>query len=71
MPMYNVLEYSEHYSLTSGSFQNYCRDDVNDSADETDNNDNMINNNKTTKSKPFKYKAKMIGEEHQIIIIID
>ena len=31
----------------------------------------MINNNKTTRSKPFKYKAKMIGEEHQIIIIID
>ena len=41
---------------------NYHRGEVNDSADETDNNDNMINNNKTTTSKSFKYKTKITGK---------
>ena len=37
--------------MTSGSLCNYYRDKVNYFADETDNNDNMINNNKTATSK--------------------
>ena len=37
MPMYNLLEYSDHFSMTSGSVWDYYRDEVNDSADETDN----------------------------------
>ena len=41
---------------------NYHRGEVNDSADETDNNDNMINSNKTTTSKSFKYKTKITGK---------
>ena len=45
--------------MTSGSLWNYYRDEVNDSTDETDNNDNKINNNKPTTSKPFKYKTKI------------
>ena len=61
MPKYNLLEYCDIYSMTSGSLWNYYRDKVNDSANETDNNDNMINNNKTTQSKPFKCKTKIIG----------
>ena len=27
MPMYNMLEYSDNYSMTSGSFWNYYRDE--------------------------------------------
>ena len=68
MPMYDLLEYSENFSITSGSLWNYYRDEVNDSADKTDNNDNMINNNKTTTSKSFKYKTKIIGRQQTIII---
>ena len=34
MPMYNLLEYSDNYSMTSGSFWNYYRDEVNDNVNE-------------------------------------
>ena len=30
MPMYNLLEYSDNYSMTSGSLWNYYRDEIND-----------------------------------------
>ena len=32
--MYNLLEYSENYSITSGSFWIYYGDEVNDDANE-------------------------------------
>ena len=28
MPMYNLLEHSQNYSLTSGSLWNYYRDEI-------------------------------------------
>ena len=34
MPIYNLLEYSDNYSMTSGSLRNYYRDEINDSANE-------------------------------------
>ena len=37
MPMYNLLEYSDNYYMTSGKLWNYYRDDVND--DQNENND--------------------------------
>ena len=52
IPMYNFLEYSDNYLMTSGSLWNYYRDEINDDANENDNN-NRINNNKTTKKKSF------------------
>ena len=59
MPMYNLLEYSDNYSMTSGSLWNYYRDEMKDDANENDNNiNNRINNNKATKSKSFEYKTK-------------
>ena len=62
MSMYNLLEYSDNYSMASGSLWNYYREEVNDSADETDDDDdNTINNYKTTTSKSFKYRKKMLG----------
>ena len=30
MPMYNLIEYNDNYSKTSGSLWQYCRDDPND-----------------------------------------
>ena len=45
MPMYNLSEYSDNYSMTSGSLWNYYRDEMNDAAND------KINNNKTTTSK--------------------
>ena len=36
MPMYNLLEYSDNYSIKSRSLQNYYRDEVNDDENESD-----------------------------------
>ena len=47
--------------MISRSLWNYYRDEVNDSANETDDNDNKIKSNKTTTSKSFEYKIKIIG----------
>ena len=58
LPMYNLLEDSDNYSIKSGSLWNYFRDEINDSAIENNNNLNRINNNKTITSKSFKYKTK-------------
>ena len=40
MPMYNLLQYSDNYSMTSRSLWNYYRDEVNYSGNE--NNDALI-----------------------------
>ena len=47
MPMYNLIEYSDNYSKTSGSLWQYYKDDLND---------NLAN------SKSFKSKVKIIGK---------
>ena len=60
MPMYNFLEYSDNYSVTSRSLQNFYRDEVNDDENENDNVNNRINNNKIITSKSFEYKVKII-----------
>ena len=46
MPMYNLIEYSDNYSKTSGSLWQYYKDDPND---------NIAN------SKSFKFKVKITG----------
>ena len=61
MPMYNFLEYSNDYYMTSGNLWNYYRDEVKDSADENNDANNFrINNSKKTKCKYFEYKSKLI-----------
>ena len=60
MAMYNLLEYRNNYSITSGSLWNYYRDGVNDAANENDAANKKINN-KTTSNKSFEYKTKLIG----------
>ena len=44
MPMYNLLEYSEVYSIISGRLWNYFRDQVNEDSDEFNDDDFGINN---------------------------
>ena len=57
MPMYNLLEYSDNYSKTSGSLWNYYRDEINDTANEkNDANNYRISNKKATTNKSFEYK---------------
>ena len=59
MPMYNSLEYSKHYSkTTTGSLQNYYRDEPNSGLGGTDNNINYS----IKDSKPFDYKASITGK---------
>ena len=62
MSMLNLLEYNNNYSMTSRSLWNYYRDKVNDDAHENnDNNNYRINNGKTTTSKHFEFKTKIMG----------
>ena len=51
MPIHNLLEYSDNYSLTSESLWNYYRDEINDDANKNVN--HRINDNKTIRSKSF------------------
>ena len=61
MSMHNLLEYSNSYSMTSGSLWSYYRDKVNDIDNENNADNYRINNNKTMTSKSFEYKTKLIG----------
>ena len=60
MLMYNLLEYSDNYSMTSGSLWNYHRDKLNYDENKNYENGNKKNNNNTTTSKSFKDKTKII-----------
>ena len=51
MSMYNLLEYSDNYSDTSGSLWNFRRDEI-------IGNINLTNNN----SSSFKYNSNLIGD---------
>ena len=51
MPMYNLIEYSDNYSDTSGSLWGFKRDEIDNNAEVT-NDDNAPS---------FKYKASLIG----------
>ena len=51
MPMYNLIEYSDNYSETSGSLCDF-------KSDEIENNTNVTNDNNAPS---FKYKANFIG----------
>ena len=52
MPMYNLIEYSDNYSDTSGSLWHFKRDEITNNADVT-NDDNPPS---------FKHKASLIGD---------
>ena len=67
MPICILLEYNNNYSITSGSLWNYYRDEVNDDTDKNDVANKKINN-KTTASKSFVYKTKLIGSTPKSIV---
>ena len=50
MPMYNLLEYGQNYSMTSGILWNYYRDKIDD-ADDNASNGNI-----------FEYKTEIVGK---------
>ena len=52
MPMYNLIEYSKNYKKTTGSLENYYRDEL---SDDTNNNNNP--NKNVINSESFKYKT--------------
>ena len=52
MPIYNLFEYSDNCSMTSGSLWNYYRDEINDDANEI---------------KSFEYETKVIAQQMIII----
>ena len=69
--MYNLLEHSENYSMTSGSFWNYYRDEINNDENKANRFKNRLNNKKTIRSKSFEYKTKLIEstqKDNNIII---
>ena len=58
MSMYNMLEYSDNYSMKSGSLWNFYRNEVNDDANENNAANNRTSNIKMITSKSFEYKKK-------------
>ena len=61
MPLYNLLEYSKNYSKTSGSLQNYYRNELTDEA-----NDNNGPNKNVINSESFKYKTSITGSTYNV-----
>ena len=60
MPVFNLLEYSNSYSMALRSLSNYYRDEVHDSANENNDANNFrIYKNKVNASKSFEYKTKL------------
>ena len=57
MPMYNLMEYSDNYSKTSGSLRQYCREiaAVNDNSD-------IVDFNGANSTDSFNFKTKITGE---------
>ena len=53
MPMYNLIEYSDNYSKTSGSLWQYCKD-----VSVVNNDGNIFNFNKGNATDSFNSKAK-------------
>ena len=58
MPIYNLIEYSDNYSKTSGGLWNYYRDEPFLKADSTIGDLHTDNNNSTS----FKFKTKIAGK---------
>ena len=57
MLMYNLVEYSDNYSKTSGSLWQYCKD-----IPAVDNNNAIVNFAENNLSDSFNFKVKMTGQ---------
>ena len=65
MPMYNLIEYSDNYSDTSGRLWQFKRDEIEGNVDLTVD-DNHIPNN----SSSFKYKSSFITNRNGVKIVV-
>ena len=57
MPMYNLIEYSNNYSKTSGSLWQYCKE-----IPAVNNDGNIVNFNGANATDSFIFKTKMVGQ---------
>ena len=57
MPVYNLIEYSDNYSKTSGSLQQYCKE-----IPAVNNAGNIIDFTATNTTDSFKFKTKITGQ---------
>ena len=64
MPMYNLIEYSDNYSKTSGSLWQYCK-----KVPAVDDNGAIVNFNGTNATNSFNFKTKITGETNNNGII--
>ena len=65
MPVYNLIEYSDNYSDTSGGLWNFIKDEIERDVDLTVD-DNHIPNN----SSSFKYKSSLITNRNSVKIAV-
>ena len=65
MPMYNLIEYSDNYSDTSGSLRQFKRDEIEGDVDLTVNVQHIPNN-----SSSFKYKSSFITNRNGVKIAV-
>ena len=65
MPMYNLIEYSDNYSDTSGSLWQFKRDETEEDVGLTLNTNHIPNN-----SSPFKYKSSFITNRNDVNIAV-
>ena len=57
VPMYNLIEYNDNYSKTSGSLWQHCKDIL-----AVNNNNEIVNFNNDNPTDSFNFKVKMTGE---------
>ena len=57
MPMYNLTQYRDNYSKTSGSLWQYCKDIA-----AVNNNGGIVNFNEANATNLFNFKAKIAGQ---------
>ena len=66
MPMYNLIEYSDYDSDTSGSLWQFRRDEIEGNVDlSVDNNTHIPNN-----SSSYKYKSSLITNRNDVKIVV-
>ena len=56
MPMYNLIEYSDNYSKTSGSLWQYCKE-----IPAVNNDGNIVDFNGANATDSFNFKTKITG----------
>ena len=63
MPMYNLIEYSDNYSDTSGSLWQFKRDEIEGDVDLTVDGNHIPNNSSSFKYKSVLLQTKMLQKK--------